>query len=229
MSDGKYWLPKIRWHSRSAASGPTALCSLRRPTRYVSVARLVETAHRLSRCVTGFPEVSTKLARPYVNPYLAGLLLGVVLFLAFFITGQDLGASGAISRVQVAATGLVSPEHVDRTAPFAEVGGGSRNALDHGSVFMLLGTFLGGALSGLWNRRFRVELRKGPRVGATLRLVCALVGGAIMGYGARLARGCTSGQALTGGAVLSVGSFAFMFAVFGGGYLIAWFVRRLWI
>mgnify|MGYP003565925772 CR=1 FL=1 len=56
----------------------------------------------------------------------------------------------------------------------------------------------------------------------------AFLGGAIMGYGARLARGCTSGQALSGGAVLSVGSWAFMFAVFGGGYALAYFVRKTW-
>ncbi len=49
-----------------------------------------------------------------------------------------------------------------------------------------------------------------------------------MGYGARLARGCTSGQALSGGAVLSVGSWAFMFAVFAGGYALAYFVRKAW-
>lgn len=33
-------------------------------------------------------------AKPYLNPYLAGTLLGIVLFLAFFITGSGLGASG---------------------------------------------------------------------------------------------------------------------------------------
>ena len=51
--------------------------------------------------------------------------------------------------------------------------------------------------------------------------------GAVAG-GARLARGCTSGQALSGGSVLSVGSWAFMFAIFGGGYAVAYFVRKLW-
>ena len=56
----------------------------------------------------------------------------------------------------------------------------------------------------------------------------AFLGGAFMGYGARLARGCTSGQALSGGAVLSVGSWAFMFAVFGGAYALAYFVKKLW-
>ena len=51
---------------------------------------------------------------------------------------------------------------------------------------------------------------------------------AVMMYGARLARGCTSGQALSGGAVLSVGSFAFMFAIFASAYLLALPLRRLW-
>jgi uncharacterized membrane protein YedE/YeeE len=95
-------------------------------------------------------------------------------------------------------------------------------------VFMLIGTFLGGALSGILNRRFKPEIRKGPRIGNVTRLVLAFAGGAIMGYGARLARGCTSGQALSGGAVFSVGSFAFMFAIFGAGYAVAWFLRREW-
>ena len=40
----------------------------------------------------------------------------------------------------------------------------------------------------------------------------------IMGFAARLGRGCTSGQALSGGALLSAGSWVFMFAVFGGEY-----------
>ena len=57
----------------------------------------------------------------------------------------------------------------------------------------------------------------------------AFVGGVLMGYGARLARGCTSGQALSGGAVLSAGSWMFMLAVFAGGYLVAFFLRRLWL
>jgi uncharacterized membrane protein YedE/YeeE len=61
-----------------------------------------------------------------------------------------------------------------------------------------------------------------------LRWVMAFIGGAFMGFGARFARGCTSGQAISGGAVLSVGSWAFMFAVFAGAYALAYFVRKLW-
>jgi hypothetical protein len=172
--------------------------------------------------------MSDKPARPYVSPYLGGALLGVVLFLAFFVTGNGLGASGAIEHVDVAAVKLVAPDAVDTVARWAEVGGGARAPLAHPGVWMLLGTFLGGMASGAVNRRLKVETRKGPNVSVALRWTMALLGGAIMGYGARMARGCTSGQALSGGAVLSVGSFAFMFAVFGGAYALAYFVRRLW-
>lgn len=170
----------------------------------------------------------TSQPRPYLDPYLAGALLGVLLFAAFALTHSGLGASGGISRVQIALTSAVSQHHVDRVGYFAAVGGGDRNPLDHSSVIMLVGTFLGGALSALWHRRARVEIIRGPRVSPRARLALALVGGAIMGYGARLARGCTSGQALSGGAVLSAGSWVFMAALFLGAYLVAYSLRRLW-
>jgi uncharacterized protein len=171
---------------------------------------------------------ATQGPRPYINPYLAGALLGAVLFLSFYLTGGGLGASGALSHVQTGVLDWFAPGHVDRTAYFAEMAGGSRNTWDSSGVYMLAGTLLGGLASGLANRRVRWELRKGPRISSGTRLAFALAGGAIMGYGARLARGCTSGQALSGGAVLSVGSWAFAFAIFAAGYALAWFVRRLW-
>jgi hypothetical protein len=166
--------------------------------------------------------------RPYLDPYLAGALLGVVLFLSFFLTGGGLGASGALSHVQTGVLDWVAPKHVDRVAYFAEMAGGHKNAWKSTGVYMMVGTLLGGLASGLLHRRVKLETRSGPRVSKHTRWALALVGGAIMGYGARMARGCTSGQALSGGAVLSVGSWAFMLAVFAGGYAVAWFARRLW-
>jgi uncharacterized protein len=170
-----------------------------------------------------------KEPRPYLDPYVAGALLGVVLFASFFVTGGGLGASSAVSHVQTGLLDWLAPDHVDRVAYFAEIAGGKRSAWNYYGVFMLVGTVLGGFVSGLAHRRARLETRKGPRVSTRARWVLAFVGGAIMMYGARLARGCTSGQALSGGAVLSVGSWAFMFAVFASGYAVAWFARRLWI
>ena len=167
-------------------------------------------------------------AKPYINPYLAGALLGVVLFLAFFITGTGLGASGGLNRMLVYVQNLFVPEHIDQVPYLLKMAGGSLNPLDNWIVYMTAGTILGGLLSGLLGRRVKVETNKGPQIGNKTRWMMALLGGMLMGYGARLARGCTSGQALSGGAVLSVGSWAFMFAVFAGAYALAYFLRRFW-
>ena len=169
-----------------------------------------------------------KIPNKVKNPYFAGTILGFVLYAAFALTHSGLGASGAISRIHVAITKLFWSAHVDRVGTFAAMGAGNRNALDHPSMFLLIGTFAGGLLSAWINGRLKVEIFKGSRISNTQRLIFALLGGIIMGYGARFARGCTSGQALSGGAVLSLGSWAFMFSVFIGGYAVAYFVRRLW-
>jgi hypothetical protein len=166
--------------------------------------------------------------RPYVHPYLGGALLGIVLFLAFFITGNGLGASGGLNRIQVFVEDLFVPEHVDRTPYLLNMAGGQRDPLDNWVVPVVVGTIAGGFLSGWYHGRLKVETGKGPRISTRARWLFAFLGGTIMGYGARFARGCTSGQALSGGAVLSVGSWAFMFAVFAGGYALAYFVRKLW-
>lgn len=172
--------------------------------------------------------VTQAVARPYVNPYAAGILLGLVLFAAFFITGNGLGASGGMNRVVVYIEDILVPWHVDRTPYLLDMAGGSKNPLDSWVVFVGVGVVIGGFLSGWYNGRLKVETNRGERVPVRLRWLMAFLGGTLMGYGARFARGCTSGQALSGGAVLSMGSWAFMFAVFAGGYALAYFVRKLW-
>jgi uncharacterized membrane protein YedE/YeeE len=164
----------------------------------------------------------------YWNPYVGGVVLGVVLFLAFVLTGHGLGASGGIARGVLAVEKAVAPDHVDRTALLAATAGGDQDPLDHWVVWGILGVALGGFVSGWLAGRVRLETFKGPRIGTRTRWALALTGGLLMGFAARLARGCTSGQALTGGATLATGSWVFMFAVFAGGYLLAWPLRRAW-
>ncbi len=165
---------------------------------------------------------------PFWNAYVGGALLGTVLFASFVLTGHGLGASGGIARVVVAGEKALVPGHVDRTALLAEMAAGTKNPLDAWVVLGILGVALGGAASGWLAGRWRLETFRGPRVSTRTRWLLALLGGTVMGFAARLARGCTSGQALTGGATLAVGSWVFMFAVFGGGYLVAYPLRRLW-
>jgi len=178
---------------------------------------------------TAVAQTKTKrAARAYINPYLAGILLGVVLFLAFFLTGNGLGASGGLNRLLVFVENFIAPEHIDRVPYLIDMAGGDRNPLDSWIVVLTIGTILGGFISGMFNHRVKWETVKGPHITSRTRWLMAFIGGGFMGYGARFARGCTSGQALSGGAVLSVGSWAFMLAVFAGAYALAYFVRRLW-
>ena len=173
-------------------------------------------------------EVAKRVEKAYVNPYYAAILLGIVLFGAFFITGSGLGASGGMNRILVVIEDAIYPAHIDRTPYLLSMAGGDRNPLDSWVVFVTLGTVLGGALAGWRNGRFYLETKRGPQVSVRMRWLMAFLGGALMGYGARLARGCTSGQALSGGAVLSVGSWVFVVAVFGGAYLLAYSFRNFW-
>jgi uncharacterized protein len=189
---------------------------------------MTTTIESLDTVRSGARSVSQRTAREYVNPYLAGILLGLVLFATFFFTGNGLGASGGMNRLLVVIEDAVAPDHVDRTPYLLDMAGGNKNPLDSWVVFVTIGTVIGGFASGWVNGRLKVETNRGPNMPVRVRWLMAFLGGILMGYGARFARGCTSGQALSGGAVLSVGSWAFMFAVFGGAYALAYFFRKFW-
>jgi uncharacterized membrane protein YedE/YeeE len=172
----------------------------------------------------------TRPARPYANPYLAGVGIGVVLLLAFVVVGQGLGASGAFSTAVATGATLVAPDHAAANqAYWAYTPEGARSFFRDWFVIEILGVTLGGLVSAVLAGRFRPgAVDRGPRVSIRGRLAYAAAGGMLMGIGAKLARGCTSGQALTGGAVLSVGSWLFILAAFAAGYAAAPLVRRAW-
>ena len=165
----------------------------------------------------------------YMNPYMAGIGLGLVLLLAFLVSGRGLGASGAMMRTVVQVEKAVAPAHVDANYYLAQYGGGDKNPWDNWLVLEALGVLVGGLLSGVLAGRVRKETNHGPRISKRTRWIFAVIGGGLFGFGARLARGCTSGLALTGGASLAAGSWVTMFAIFAGAYGMAYFVRRLWI
>ena len=175
-------------------------------------------------------EEKTFEPKPYSNPYLVGLGLGLVLLAAYLIMGRGLGASGAASTIVAVTVSKVAPEHASKNSFYKEyLGDENTNPLKDWLVFEILGVAVGGFFSGTLAHRIKRTTEKGPNVSVKTRLIYAFVGGAIMGFGAKLARGCTSGQALTGGAILNLGSWAFMLAVFGGGYAAAYFIRREWL
>jgi uncharacterized protein len=171
-----------------------------------------------------------RVAQPYMSPYLAGVGIGVVLLLAYVVMGRGLGASGAFSSVVTAAVSAAAPAHASASpyySRYAELTGAG--LLRDWLVLEVVGITLGALLSAVLAGRFKWgEIERGQNVGRSTRIASALAGGAIMGIGAKLARGCTSGQALTGGALLSVGSWTFVIAAFAAAFVVAPLVRRQW-
>jgi uncharacterized membrane protein YedE/YeeE len=160
------------------------------------------------------------------SPYVAGVGLGLTLLLAFVLVGRGLGASGAMMRFDVWFMNLIMSDHVSNSAYFSKY---LPNPFSNWLVYQVVGVMIGGFISGALAGRLKFKTGRGPNFTDKKRWVFAFIGGIIMGFGARLARGCTSGLALTGGASLAIGGWVFMFAVFGGAYATAYFVRKQWI
>ncbi|MEJ5369427.1 MAG: YeeE/YedE thiosulfate transporter family protein [Bryobacteraceae bacterium] len=164
----------------------------------------------------------------YWNPYLAGVAIGLTLLAAFYVLGTGLGASGAFTQFLAAAGQKLAPAWTEANHYLRQYAAEGKNPLKDWMTFQFAGVFLGGLLGALTAGRLRFEVERGPRASVRSRLLLAFVGGAVTGIAARLARGCTSGQALSGGAQLSLGSWAFMMAVFAAAFALARFVRRQW-
>ena len=166
--------------------------------------------------------------KPYWNPYGVGFLLGLVLLLTYALTGRGLGATAAFSAVAAWLAGVVSAAHVQENAVHARYWNDGAPLLSW-TLFLLIGAAVGAWMSGWQGRRLAWSVERGPNVSDDTRLLLAFAGGFIAAFGAKIAKGCTSGQALTGGSMLNAGSLVFMLAVFTSAYALAWFVRKEWL
>lgn len=166
----------------------------------------------------------------YLNPYLGGVLLGLVLLAANFISGRGLGASGAIKSVVVATTQTVAHRYTENAKFFKEYHEEhSGSPLKNWLVFQMLGVVVGAFVSGAIAGRLTFKVEHHPNITSRRRLAFALGGGILFGIGSQLGRGCTSGSALSGMAVLSFGGIITMMGIFGAAYALAYFFRKNWI
>jgi len=164
-----------------------------------------------------------------MNPYLAGTMLGMVLLLAMYLSGRGLAASGGIKYCVVSLVGAVNQQHANRSVYYSKYFENGQKPLKNWLPIEVLGILAGGFISGAVSGRLKFQIEKSPKITNTRRLVLAFIGGIFFVYGAQLARGCTSGAALSGMAVLSLAGFVTMASIFGSAYLFAWIFRRNWI
>lgn len=165
----------------------------------------------------------------YFNPYFGGVMLGLILLATFYVTGRGLGASGAAKSTVVAVVDKVAPTHAEESTYYSKFISDDNHPLNNWLVFEVIGVLAGAFLSGALAGRLKFKTEHNPKITAKKRLIFAGLGGLFFGVGSQIALGCTSGAALSGAAVLSLGGFITMMAIFGSAYAFAYFFRKLWI
>jgi uncharacterized protein len=174
-------------------------------------------------------KVKQKNRHVYWNPYFGGFLLGILIIFTFYLTGRGIGASGALKSGVVTIVNTVAPIHAENNAYYSKFIKEGESPMNNWLVFEALGVLLGAFLSGALTNRIKFKVQHSPKITSKRRLFFALGGGILFGLGAQIARGCTSGAALSGMAVLSTGGFITMLSIFGTGYVVAYFFRKNWI
>ncbi len=160
------------------------------------------------------------------SPYLAGAGLGLTLLTAFVIVGQGLGASRAFTVAAGRGMQTLLPSF---TAGLSYLQKYVALPLFRDWTTVEVTGLLIGAIAGtLLGRGFRVRFERGAGMAVGQRVLTAFGGGVLLGFASRLARGCTSGVALTGGAQLAPAGWIFVIAMFASGFLFAVLLRRLW-
>lgn len=166
--------------------------------------------------------------RPFWHPLTAGILLGLVLLATFLITGHGLGASGFFSRLATAVGNWLAPAWTAANAYFGPSVQGGVNPLPSWITWEVVGVIIGALAGSLGSGRFKAMIEGGPSTAAGNRLAYAFAGGTLVGFGARLARGCTSGLGLSGSATLAVAGFVFLIFFFAAGFAVSYATRRAW-
>jgi uncharacterized protein len=155
------------------------------------------------------------------SPYAVGIGIGILSWLSFLLLDKPIGCSTAFARSSGMFAKLLWRRKADQNEyykMFAPV-------IDW-EWMLVIGVLLGGFLSALMSGTFRLELMSGiwiQRFGDTgmIRMFVALLGGILMGFGARWAGGCTSGHGISGVLQMAVSGWIAAACFFISGILTA--------
>jgi hypothetical protein len=155
------------------------------------------------------------------SPYIVGAGIGVLIWTAFFLSDRPLGCSTAYAKTAGMVESAISRGKA-KSMPYYQK---FTPTIDWQSM-LIIGVVLGAFLSAYLSGTFKVLIV--PPVFAeafgnvpVFRSVVALIGGILMGLGARWAGGCTSGHGISGTLQLSLASWVAAICFFAGGILVA--------
>ncbi len=161
------------------------------------------------------------------SPYAVGAAIGVLSWFTLLVSRHPLGCSTSFARSAGMIERIFRGRKVDEKPYYREV----RPEIDWQWLLvigMAIGAFLAAWLSGdlavLWvPERWAAAFGTAPLP----RLLAALSGGILLGFGSRWADGCTSGHGISGAMQLAVSSWISACCFFIGGILAAWFIYRV--
>jgi uncharacterized membrane protein YedE/YeeE len=166
--------------------------------------------------------------RPLWPPYVAGVILGLVLILTFVLVGNGVGASGLFARLAAAIGMDLAPTTTAANHYLGPMVANGANPFASWIVVEVAGVAIGALLAAIGAGRFRIRLDGARKVGVKPRIGLALAGGILAGFGSRVAAGCTSGIGLSGSAMLGIGGFVFLISFFLVGLGVSSLMRRSW-
>ena len=122
------------------------------------------------RQVDIYTKMKEQLRQPkkYMNPYIAGILLGFVLLASFYLTGRGLGASGATRSAVIGAVTAIAPQHAEHSGYFSKYLG--NNQMKTWLVLEIAGVIIGGFLSGAWAGRLKLRVEHSPGITSRKRI-----------------------------------------------------------
>ncbi|OZB35335.1 MAG: transporter [Halothiobacillus sp. 15-55-196] len=162
--------------------------------------------------------------RPLWPPLVSGLVLGLVLILTFVLVGNGVGASGTFASIAA----WLGPAATESNGYLGGMVANGANPFASWIVVEVVGVAIGALLAAVSAGRFKLKVDTGAgKIGVWPRLALALIGGALAGFGSRLAAGCTSGVGLSGTTMLGIGGFIFLVVFFFVGLGLSALLRRV--
>ena len=161
------------------------------------------------------------------SPYVAGIGIGILSWLAFLFSDKTIGCSTPFARTSGMIERLFRGDKVLERPYFKEfspVIGWDWMLI----VGVLIGAFISVLLSGSFDLKWVPDLWQ-QTFGNTpvIRMIVALVGGILMGIGSRWAGGCTSGHGISGTLQLAISSWISVLGFFVGGIAAAMLIFRV--
>ncbi|MGC9335455.1 MAG: YeeE/YedE thiosulfate transporter family protein [Anaerolineae bacterium] len=155
------------------------------------------------------------------SPYAVGIGIGVLSWFTWLISKKPIGCSTSFARSAGMIEKLFRGQKVETKLYYREV----KPVVDWQWMFvvgMIAGALISSLLSGDFSWQWiPAQWAAAFGTNALLRVVVALVGGVLLGFGARWAGGCTSGHGISGTMQLAVSSWISAICFFVGGIIMA--------